>query len=87
MIDLWMGIIQQYIKNMSPQQLVSMAHERGIDITIDEASKLLHLARTEKVNLKDQASVYAFINKVEKATSKEHAMLLHDLYAQFGHRL
>ncbi|GAK04197.1 hypothetical protein JCM19037_2582 [Geomicrobium sp. JCM 19037] len=84
---MWMGLINQYVKNMSPQELQSMAASRGVQLTYEEADKLLYLARTEKVNLKNKASVYAFIDKVEKATSKSHAMLLYDLYAQYSHKL
>ncbi|MBB6448854.1 hypothetical protein HNR44_000803 [Geomicrobium halophilum] len=78
------GMIQQYINSMTPEQLQSLAYSKGVFLTQEEVRTLIYLVKTEHVDVSDQASVYAFINKVEKATSKEHAMLLHDLYAQYG---
>ncbi|QQK75861.1 DUF2624 family protein [Salicibibacter cibarius] len=77
-------MIQQYVKNMSPQQLQALAHSKGYFLTDHEVQKLVHLIQTEHVDFADQASVFAFINKVEKTTSQEHAMLLHDLYQKYG---
>ncbi|WP_160141523.1 DUF2624 family protein [Salicibibacter halophilus] len=77
-------MIQQYIANMTPQQLKALAQNKGVFLSDDEVQKLVHLIQTEQVDFTDQASVFAFINKVEKTTSQEHAMLLHDLYQKYG---
>ncbi|SDI33546.1 DUF2624 family protein [Natribacillus halophilus] len=77
-------MIQEYINHMTPEKLQALAHRKGVSLTHEEARTLVHLVRTEYVDFSDQESVYAFINQVEKATSKDHAMLLHDLYQKYG---
>lgn len=49
-MNLYQQLVQQKIKTMTPEELVSYSHDYDIPLTVEQAKKILHIARTNKIN-------------------------------------
>lgn len=52
-MNLYQQLVQQKIKTMTPEELVSYSHDYDIPLTVEQAKKILHIARTNKINVFD----------------------------------
>jgi 2,3-bisphosphoglycerate-independent phosphoglycerate mutase len=82
-MNLYQQLIQQKIKTITPEELVSYSHDYGIPLTVEQAKKVLHIARTNKINVFDPQERKKWVKELAKITSPQTAKKANELFLKF----
>jgi Protein of unknown function (DUF2624) len=82
-MNLYQQLIQQKIKMITPEELVSYSHDYGIPLTVEQAKKVLHIARTNKINVFDPQERKKWVKELAKITSPQTAKKANELFLKF----
>jgi hypothetical protein len=82
-MNFYQQIIQQKLKTITPEELVSYGHDYNIPITVEQAKKILDIARTNKINVFDPQERKKWVKELAKITSPQVAKKANDLFLKF----
>ncbi|MBB5324732.1 hypothetical protein HNQ34_001830 [Anoxybacillus tepidamans] len=82
-MNLYQQLINQKIKTITPEELVSYSRDYGISLTVEEAKKIIHIARTNKINIFDPQERAKWVRELAKITSPQTAKQANELFLKF----
>jgi hypothetical protein len=82
-MNLYQQLIQQKIKTITPEELVSYSQDYDIPLTVEQAKKILHIARTNKINVFDPQERKKWVKELAKITSPQIAKKANELFLKF----
>ncbi|WP_044894773.1 DUF2624 domain-containing protein [Bacillus alveayuensis] len=82
-MNIYQQIINQKIKKITPEELVSYSEDYGIKLTIEEAKKIIYIARNNKINVFNPQERIKWIKELAKITSPQTAKQANELFLKF----
>jgi hypothetical protein len=82
-VNIYQQIINQKIKKITPEELVSYSEDYGIKLTIEEAKKIIYIARNNKINVFNPQERIKWIKELAKITSPQTAKQANELFLKF----
>jgi Mn-dependent DtxR family transcriptional regulator len=82
-MNIYQQIVNQKIKTITPEELVSYSKDYGIYLTKEEAQKIIQLVRNNKINVFDPKERVKWVKELAKITSPQTAKQANALFLQF----
>ncbi|AMX82873.1 hypothetical protein GS3922_03785 [Geobacillus subterraneus] len=82
-MNFYQQIVKQKLKTITPEQLVAYSQDYDLPITVSQAKKILHLARTNDINIFDPKERKKWVRELAKITSPEIAKKANELFLKF----
>ncbi|MBA2873504.1 DUF2624 domain-containing protein [Thermaerobacillus caldiproteolyticus] len=82
-MNIYQQIINQKIKTITPEELVSYSRDYGISLTMEEAKKIIHIAQNRQINVFDPQERKKWIKELAKITSPQTARQANELFLKF----
>ncbi|MCZ0755582.1 DUF2624 domain-containing protein [Anoxybacillus sp. J5B_2022] len=82
-MNLYQQLINQKIKTITPEELVSYSRDYGIPLTIEEAKKIIQIARTNKIDVFNPQERAKWVRELAKITSPQTAKQANELFLKF----
>jgi hypothetical protein len=82
-MNIYQQIINQKIKTITPEELVSYSEDYGISLTIEEAKKIIDIVRHNKINIFDSQERMKWVRELAKITSPQTAKQANALFLKF----
>jgi hypothetical protein len=82
-MNIYQQIINQKIKTITPEELVSYSEDYGISLTIEEAKKIIDIVRHNKINIFDSQERMKWVKELAKITSPQTAKQANALFLKF----
>jgi hypothetical protein len=82
-VNIYQQIINQKIKKITPEELVSYSEDYGIKLTIEEAKKIIYIARNNKINVFNPQERIKWVKELAKITSPQTAKQANELFLKF----
>ena len=82
-MNFYQQLVKQKLKTITPEELAAYSRDYGLPITVSQAKKILHLARTNDLNVFDPQERKKWVRELAKITSPEIAKKANELFLQF----
>jgi hypothetical protein len=82
-MNLYQQIVNKKIKSITPEELISYSKNYDIHLTKEEAQKIIHLVRNNKINIFDAKERMKWIKELAKITSPQTAKRANALFLNF----
>lgn len=82
-MNFYQQLAKQKLKTITPEELAAYSRDYGLPITVSQAKKILHLARTNDINVFDPQERKKWVRELAKITSPEIAKKANELFLQF----
>ncbi|HZG60541.1 MAG TPA: DUF2624 domain-containing protein [Anoxybacillus sp.] len=82
-MNIYQKIINEKIKTITPEELVSYSQDYGIALTIEEAKKIIYLAQHNKINIFNPQERIKWVKELAKITSPQTAKQANELFLKF----
>ncbi|ASS98835.1 MULTISPECIES: DUF2624 domain-containing protein [Geobacillus] len=82
-MNIYQQLVKQKLKTITPEELVAYSREYGLPITASQAKQILHLARTNDINVFDPEERKKWVRELAKITSPDIARKANELFLKF----
>ncbi|WP_100406779.1 DUF2624 family protein [Bacillus solitudinis] len=80
-------LINQKVNSISPQDLLSLASQHKVSITMDQANDVVAILRSEKIDIANQEQVHRLLNRLQTEIDPYVSKVVTQLLDQFSHYL
>ncbi|KXG11304.1 hypothetical protein AT864_00387 [Anoxybacillus sp. P3H1B] len=82
-MNLYQQLLNQKIKTITPEELVSYSRDYNIPLTLEEAEQIIQIARNNKINIFNAQERAKWVRELAKITSPQTAKQANELFMKF----